>query len=52
MFQFELHLHIGEICTDILVSGKGGVVKHIKESARVKVEISDLWQKKMCYNVK
>jgi hypothetical protein len=35
MFQFELHPHIGEICTDILVYEKGGVVnvsKHQQES--------------------
>ena len=42
MFQFELHPHIGEINTDILVSEKGGVIKHIKAPARVKVELPDL----------
>ena len=42
MFQFELHQHIGEIRIDILVYGKGGVIKHIKAPARVKVEFPDL----------
>ena len=41
MFQFELHPHIGEIRTDILVYEKGGVIKHIKTPARVKVELPD-----------
>ena len=27
MFQFELHPHIGEIHTDILVYEKGGIIK-------------------------
>ena len=42
MFQFELHPHIGEICADILVYEKGRVVKHIKATARVKVELPNL----------
>ena len=44
MFQFELHPNIDEIHTDILVYEKGGVIKHIKAPARVKVELPDLWQ--------
>ena len=44
MFQFELHPYIGEIRTDILVYEKGGVIKHIKAPARVKVEPPDLWK--------
>ena len=39
MFQFELHPHIGEIRTNILVYEKGGIKK---APARVKVELSDL----------
>ena len=42
MFPFELHPPIGEIRTDILVYEKGGVIKHIKAPARVKVEFPDL----------
>ena len=42
MFQFELHLHIGEIQTEILVYGKGGVIKHFKAPARVKAELPNL----------
>ena len=42
MFQFELYPPIGEIRTDILVYEKGGVIKHIKAPARVKVEFPDL----------
>ena len=41
MFQFELHPHIGEIHTDILVYEKGGLIKHIKMPARIKVELPD-----------
>ena len=41
MFQFELHPHIGAICTDILVYEKGEVIKHIKAPAKVKVELTD-----------
>ena len=39
MFQFELHPHIDEIRTDILVYEKGGVIKHIKIRARFKAEL-------------
>ena len=39
---FEMHQHIGEICTKILVYDKGWVVKHIKAPARVKTEHSNL----------
>ena len=42
MLQFELHPHIGEILTDILVYEKGGVIKYIKAPARVKVDLPDL----------
>ena len=41
MFQFELHPHIGEIRTNILLYERGEVIKHIKELARVKVELPD-----------
>ena len=44
MFQFELHPHIGEIRTDILLYEKGLVVKHIKAPERVNVELPDLWK--------
>ena len=36
MFQFELHPHIGEICKQIGVHNKGGLI------ARVKAGLSDL----------
>ena len=39
--------YIGEIRTHMLVYEKGGVIKHIKAPARVKVELPDLWRKKM-----
>ena len=42
MIQFELHLHLDEIRTEILVYEKGGLLKHIKAPARVKVELHDL----------
>ena len=42
MFNFELHPHIHEIRTKIVVYGKGGVIKHIKARAIVKVEPTDL----------
>ena len=41
MFQFELHTHIGDIRTYILVYEKGGVIKHIKAPAIIKVELTD-----------
>ena len=47
MFLFKLHPHIGEIRADILVYEKGGVIKHIKAQARVKVELLDMWQNEM-----
>ena len=49
MFQYELHPHLGEIGTDILVYDKGGAIKHIKAPARV--ELPDLWQNKMLNDV-
>ena len=42
MCQFQWHPHIGEIRTEILVYEKGGVIKHIKVRAIVKVEPTDL----------
>ena len=42
MFQFELHPHIGEICPEILVYEKGGVIKHVEAPAINKVELLDL----------
>ena len=41
MFQFELHPPIGEIRKDILVYEKGGIIKHIKTPARVKVGLPE-----------
>ena len=38
----ELHPHIGEICTDILVYEKGGVIKHIKAPARIELPHDDV----------
>ena len=40
MFQFELNPHTGEIRTEILVYGKGGIIKHVE--AINKVELLDL----------
>ena len=42
MFQFELHPHTGEICTEILVYEKGGVIIQVKAPAINKVELLDL----------
>ena len=42
MFQFELHPHLGEIHTEILVYEKGGVIKHVEAPAINKVELLDL----------
>ena len=42
MFKFELHPYIGEIGNEIFVREKGGVIKHIKAPARVKVGLPDL----------
>ena len=39
MFQFELHSHIGEIRTQVMVYDKAGVIKHIKATAINKVEL-------------
>ena len=39
MFQFELHQHTGDICTEILVYEKGGVIKHVEATAINKVEL-------------
>ena len=41
MFQFELNPHTGEIRSEILVYGKGGVLKHVKAPAIHKVELLD-----------
>ena len=37
LVSFDLHPHIGEISTEILVNDKGGVKKDIKAPARVTV---------------
>ena len=37
LHSFELHPHIDEIRTDILVYENGGVIKHIKAPAIVKI---------------
>ena len=42
MFQYELHPHIDKIGTDIFVYDKGGVIKHSKSPARVKVKPDDV----------
>ena len=42
MIQFEFHPYIGDIPANTLVYEKGGVIKHIKAQARVKVELPDL----------
>ena len=42
MFQFELHPHIGEIHTEVLVYEKGGVIKRIEAPSINKVEHFDL----------
>ena len=39
--------HIGEIRTKFLVYEKGGVIKHIKARAIVKVELTDLQKYRM-----
>ena len=41
MLQFELHLHIGDIHTNILVYEKGAVIRHIETPAINKVELID-----------
>ena len=40
--SFELHPHICKIRKKILVDEKGGIIKHNKAPARVKVELPDL----------
>ena len=42
MFQFELHPHLGEIRTKILVYEKGGLIKHVKAAAINKLDLLDL----------
>ena len=42
MFKFKFHPPIDEICTEMLLYEKGGVIKHIKAPARVKAELPDL----------
>ena len=44
MIQFELHPHTGEICTEILVYEKGGVIIYVEAPAINKVELLDLWK--------
>ena len=44
MFLFKLHPHSGEISTEILVYGKGGVLKHVEAPAINKVDLFDLWK--------
>ena len=51
MFQIKLHPNIGEISMGNLVSEKGGVIKHIKSSGRVKVELPDFGQNDLCDDV-
>ena len=50
MFQFELHPHIGDIRTDILLYEKGLVVKHIKAPERVNVKLPDLWKNQFAFH--
>ena len=42
MFQFELHPHIGEIRTEILVYKKAGAIKRIEAPAKNKDELLEL----------
>ena len=42
IFHFYYHPSIIKIRTDILVYEKGGVIRHIKAPAIVKVELTDL----------
>ena len=42
MLHFELHPHIPEIHTKLLVNEKGVLIKHINKPAIVKVEFTDL----------
>ena len=42
IFHFGMHPRIPEIRIEILVNEKGGVIKHMKARAIVKVEFTDL----------
>ena len=42
IFHFGMHPRIPEIRIEILVNEKGGVIKHMKARATVKVEFTDL----------
>ena len=42
-----MNSYISVIRTKILVHGKGGVLKHVKSLVINKVELLDLWEKKM-----
>ena len=42
MFKFELHPHISEIHTKMLVYEKAGIIKHIEAPAKNIVELFDL----------
>ena len=44
MFQFELHPHVCEICTKMLVYKTGGGNKHIKALASLTAKLSELWK--------
>ena len=39
-----MHPHIGEIRTEILVYGKGEVIKHVDAPVINKVELLELWK--------
>ena len=47
-----MHQHIGEICTEMLVYEKGGVIKHVKGPASAKFKLPKLWKNKMCDKIK
>ena len=51
VFQFELHPHIGEIRTDILVYEKGGVIKHIKHQQESKLSFLICEKNERCDDV-
>ena len=51
MFQFELPPHTGEICTEMLVYEKGGVIKYVEAPAINKVYLLDLWKNGLCDDV-
>ena len=48
MLNFELDPHIHEICTDILVYKKGGIIKHIQSPVIGKVDLTDLLKNTTC----